>query len=78
MKEFASEEQIITNNLINGMESQEDRTCKSIQTGIVDQGDDLSETSIVESMSGTDISPDDVVGIIGLKRFWKARREIVR
>ncbi|XP_016513813.1 protein EARLY FLOWERING 3 isoform X1 [Nicotiana tabacum] len=77
MKEFASEEQIITNNLINGMESQEDRTCKSIQTGIVDQGDDLSETSIVESMSGTDISPDDVVGIIGLKRFWKARREIV-
>nr|XP_016483936.1 PREDICTED: protein EARLY FLOWERING 3-like isoform X2 [Nicotiana tabacum] len=58
-------------------ERQEDRICKSLQTGIMDQGDNLSETSIVESMSGTDISPDDVVGIIGLKRFWKARRAIV-
>ncbi|KAJ8531398.1 hypothetical protein K7X08_026832 [Anisodus acutangulus] len=75
MKEFVSE-QIITNDLINDTESQEDRTCKSLQTGILDRGD-ISETSIVESISGTDISPDDVVGIIGLKRFWKARRAIV-
>ncbi|KAK4365090.1 hypothetical protein RND71_016448 [Anisodus tanguticus] len=78
MKEFGSEEQIITNDLIDDTESQEDRTCKSLQTRILDRGDDLSETSIVESISGTDISPDDVVGIIGLKRFWKARRAIVK
>ncbi|KAJ8555521.1 hypothetical protein K7X08_013017 [Anisodus acutangulus] len=77
MKEFGSEEQIITNDNIDDTESQEDRTCKSLQTRILDRGDDLSETSIVESISGTDISPDDVVGIIGLKRFWKARRAIV-
>ncbi|XP_060208429.1 ELF3-like protein 2 [Lycium barbarum] len=77
MKEFAPEEQIITNDLINDTETHEDRTCKSLQTGFLDRGDDLSDASIVESISGTDISPDDVVGIIGLKRFWKARRAIV-
>ncbi|CAN4076824.1 unnamed protein product [Withania somnifera] len=78
MKDFASEEQLITNDLINDTESWEDRACKSFQTGILDRGDDLSETSIVETISGTDISPDDVVGLIGLKHFWKARRAIVK
>ncbi|CAL5388818.1 unnamed protein product [Camellia sinensis] len=33
--------------------------------------------SIVESISGVDISPDDVVGVIGQKQFWKARRAIL-
>lgn len=77
VKEFVSEEQLIANDLINYTESQEVGACKSLQTGILNRGDDLSETSIVESISGTDICPDDVVGIIGLKRFWKARRAIV-
>lgn len=78
VKEFVSEEQLIANDLINYTESQEVGACKSLQTGILNRGDDLSETSIVESISGTDICPDDVVGIIGLKRFWKARRAIVK
>ncbi|GFQ00160.1 protein early flowering 3 [Phtheirospermum japonicum] len=39
--------------------------------------DCLSENSVVDSISGLDITPDDVVGIIGQKHFWKARREIV-
>lgn len=30
------------------------------------------------SMSALDISPDDVVGVIGEKLFWKARRAIVK
>ncbi|XP_038712470.1 protein EARLY FLOWERING 3-like isoform X2 [Tripterygium wilfordii] len=42
-----------------------------------DKSDDTSETSMVDSMSSLDISPDDVVGIIGQKHFWKARRAIV-
>ncbi|KAF4352841.1 hypothetical protein G4B88_024768 [Cannabis sativa] len=44
----------------------------------VDKFDDGSETSMVDSISITDISPDDVVGIIGQKHFWKARRAIAK
>ncbi|CAH1447617.1 unnamed protein product [Lactuca virosa] len=40
-------------------------------------GDAISETSMVDSVSGADISPDDVVGVIGQKHFWKARKAIV-
>ncbi|GJX47979.1 early flowering 3-like protein [Tanacetum coccineum] len=39
--------------------------------------DAVSETSMVDSVCAVDISPDDVVGIIGQKHFWKARRAIV-
>eukprot|EP00262_Sarcandra_glabra_P008517 TRINITY_DN2204_c0_g1_i1.p1 TRINITY_DN2204_c0_g1~~TRINITY_DN2204_c0_g1_i1.p1 ORF type:complete len:615 (-),score=96.91 TRINITY_DN2204_c0_g1_i1:85-1725(-) len=45
--------------------------------GDADRNDDVSEASMVDSISGMDISPDDVVGVIGQKHFWKARREIV-
>lgn len=54
-----------------------DKTCGSLQAVIADRNDDASETSMVDSISGLDISPDDVVGIIGQKHFWKARRAIV-
>ncbi|KAJ0940158.1 putative protein EARLY FLOWERING 3 [Helianthus annuus] len=40
-------------------------------------GDAVSENSIVDSICRVDISPDDVVGLIGQKHFWKARRAIV-
>lgn len=40
--------------------------------------DDVSEASILDSISAMDISPDDTVGIIGQKHFWKARRAIVK
>ncbi|GER32542.1 protein EARLY FLOWERING [Striga asiatica] len=39
--------------------------------------DSLSENSVVDSISGLDITPDDVVGLIGQEHFWKARREII-
>uniref|UniRef100_A0A1D1Y5S9 Protein EARLY FLOWERING 3 n=1 Tax=Anthurium amnicola TaxID=1678845 RepID=A0A1D1Y5S9_9ARAE len=45
--------------------------------GDANRNDDASETSMVDSISGVDISPDDVVGVIGPKHFWKARRAIV-
>ncbi|KAJ9701915.1 hypothetical protein PVL29_003921 [Vitis rotundifolia] len=54
-----------------------DKTCGTLQKGNADANDDLSETSMVDSMSGLDITPDDVVGVIGQKHFWKARRAIV-
>lgn len=38
--------------------------------------DEISEASMVDS--GLKISPDDVVGVIGPKHFWKARRAIVK
>lgn len=58
--------------------SNSNRTCISLQVDIVDKGDDVSETSMVDSISGMDISPDDVVGIIGQKHFWKARKAIAK
>ncbi|OVA11365.1 hypothetical protein BVC80_9005g44 [Macleaya cordata] len=42
----------------------------------LDRNDDVSETSILDSVSSLDISPDDVVGVIGQKQFWKARKAI--
>ncbi|PQM38379.1 protein EARLY FLOWERING 3-like [Prunus yedoensis var. nudiflora] len=65
------------NELDDGSEYHGDRTCISPQMGHVDKSDDVSETSMVDSISGLDISPDDVVGIIGQKHFWKARKAIV-
>ncbi|KAF5726175.1 protein EARLY FLOWERING 3 isoform X2 [Tripterygium wilfordii] len=58
-------------------ESHGDRARGLPQPRNEDKSDDASETSMVDSMSGLDISPDDVVGIIGQKHFWKARRAIV-
>ncbi|XP_074286974.1 protein EARLY FLOWERING 3-like [Silene latifolia] len=43
----------------------------------VDRSDDVSETSMVDSASEFDITPDDVVDVIGRKHFWKARSAIV-
>ncbi|KAB5553181.1 hypothetical protein DKX38_010492 [Salix brachista] len=53
-----------------------DKTCGSLQFRKGDRSNDASETSMVDSISTLDISPDDVVGIIGQKHFWKARRAI--
>lgn len=61
----------------NDAESREDAR-RLVPTETFDIGDDVSENSMVDSMSGTDLCPDDVVGIIGQKHFWKARRAIVK
>ncbi|KAL3498539.1 hypothetical protein ACH5RR_041271 [Cinchona calisaya] len=73
MFNFHSEE----DRILDDTESREDNTYRSLPTGIADRDDDASETSMVDSISGLEISPDDVVGIIGQKQFWKARRAIV-
>ncbi|XP_010244364.1 PREDICTED: protein HEADING DATE 3B [Nelumbo nucifera] len=61
----------------NDRDYHEDMAHESLQVGDADKNDDASETSMVDSISGLDISPDDVVGVIGPKHFWKARRAIV-
>ena len=40
-----------------------------------EQNDDLSDSS-VECIPGWELSPDEIVGAIGPKHFWKARRAI--
>ncbi|XVF89128.1 hypothetical protein PTKIN_Ptkin19aG0105600 [Pterospermum kingtungense] len=60
----------------NDSECRIDKTCGSLQWENGDKSDDVSETSMVDSISGLDISPDDVVGVIGQRHFWKARRAI--
>lgn len=77
MGDLQQEVQRSPHNPTNDAESREDN-CRSLPTGIMDRGDDVSQTSMVDSVSGTDLSPDDVVGMIGQKHFWKARRAIVK
>ncbi|XP_073008169.1 protein HEADING DATE 3B [Typha latifolia] len=43
----------------------------------VEGKDKLCQSSLVDSVLGFEISPDDVVAVIGPKHFWKARRAIV-
>ncbi|XP_071697246.1 protein EARLY FLOWERING 3-like [Rutidosis leptorrhynchoides] len=55
----------------------QEQTLRNSNGHTTTNADDVSETSMVDSVCGVDISPDDVVGIIGQKHFWKARRAIV-
>lgn len=50
---------------------------RSLERENVERGDDVSETSMVDCASGLDVTPDDVVGVLGRKHFWKARTAIV-
>lgn len=65
------------NDRIRFDENPEDEIHGLLQATDMDTKDDASENSMVDSISGFDISPDDVVGVIGQKHFWKARRAIV-
>ncbi|GAV75242.1 hypothetical protein CFOL_v3_18721 [Cephalotus follicularis] len=65
------------NELENGGEYGEDKNCWSIQVKDLERPDGDSNNSMVDSISVVNVSPDDVVGAIGQKQFWKARRAIV-
>lgn len=64
--------------LENGSKCGKDGECGSIHGGDVSKNDDVSDTSMVDSISCLNLSPDDIVRVIGEKQFWKARREIVK
>lgn len=72
-EEHGSPNEPVIDNDYNGT-----NTCGSPQFRNGDKSDDVSDTSMVDSISGLDITPDDVVGIIGQKDFWKARKAIVK
>lgn len=55
-----------------------ERTRGPLLVGVRERGNDVSEASVICSVLGVDISPDHVVGLIGQKQFWKARRELVK
>ena len=46
--------------------------------GNFDERDNISKISTVTNLSSLIVSPDDVVGILGQKHFWKARRKIAK
>ncbi|CAL0323705.1 unnamed protein product [Lupinus luteus] len=52
------------------------RTGSPVQKGSSDESDDVSKISSIGNLSSLKASPDDVVGVLGQKRFWKARRKI--
>ncbi|KAE9446339.1 hypothetical protein C3L33_21746, partial [Rhododendron williamsianum] len=54
----------------------EDETCESLIRGNGDRSDDASEISMVDSITGLDICPDDVVGVIGQNIFGKREEKL--
>uniref|UniRef100_A0A1J3EWR0 Protein EARLY FLOWERING 3 n=1 Tax=Noccaea caerulescens TaxID=107243 RepID=A0A1J3EWR0_NOCCA len=64
------------NDVDNGPEYCGSRGFASMQQINEEASDDVSDDSIVDSMSSVDVSPDDVVGVLGQKRFWRARKAI--
>ncbi|KAM7257771.1 hypothetical protein ACFE04_013512 [Oxalis oulophora] len=55
-----------------------DKACDPFQLRNEEKSDDVSENYIVDSVFGTVIYPDDVVGMIGQKQFWNARKSIAK
>ncbi|CAL9087617.1 unnamed protein product [Musa textilis] len=64
---------------ISGNCQKEDSANKNglLEFGYLERKDDASEPLMVDTVSGLVISPDDIVGVIGSKHFWKARRAII-
>lgn len=62
---------------LENVECHEDKNERSVQVREVDKQDNVSNTYMVGSVSALAVSPDDVVGVIGEKQFWKARRAII-
>uniref|UniRef100_A0A2P2LS79 Protein disulfide-isomerase n=1 Tax=Rhizophora mucronata TaxID=61149 RepID=A0A2P2LS79_RHIMU len=60
----------------NGTGYCEGMKSRQLQVEHVDRPDDSSETSM-DSILASNITPDDVVGLIGEKQFWRARQAIV-
>ncbi|XP_022715076.1 ELF3-like protein 2 [Durio zibethinus] len=65
------------NALENRSKAHEEKNCEVMQVGGVNRLNNVPGDSTLESISPLDICPDDVVGIIGEKHFWKVRRVIV-
>ncbi|KAG6423390.1 hypothetical protein SASPL_113785 [Salvia splendens] len=53
------------------------RSFRSVPMKNLERDDNVSEISVLESVVTVDMTPDDVVGVIGQKHFWKARKAIL-
>ncbi|KAH6790865.1 hypothetical protein C2S51_005871 [Perilla frutescens var. frutescens] len=71
-----SRDQINYCDLRNDAGSKE-RSFRRVPMRNLERADSVSEASVVESIARLDMTPDDVVGIIGQKHFWKARKAIL-
>lgn len=58
--------------LENGIKCREQENCGTPKG----RRDDVLQISMVDTISDLNVCPDDVVGVIGEKQFWKARRTI--
>lgn len=58
--------------------SPNDNDCESSRVEEVKRSSAISNTSVVESTSRLDISPDDVLRLIGSEFFWQVRRTIAQ
>ncbi|XP_042032958.1 protein EARLY FLOWERING 3-like [Salvia splendens] len=70
-------EENIVHDLSDDTGSHVDESSRPPQIGILERGDSVSESSILNTESALDITPDDIVGILGQKHFWQARRAIM-
>ncbi|XVF74463.1 hypothetical protein PTKIN_Ptkin13bG0112300 [Pterospermum kingtungense] len=71
----------VENGSLNALENRskvhEGKKCGDMKVGGVNRHNNVPGSSMVESISPLGICPDDVMGIIGQKHFWKVRRAIV-
>lgn len=66
------------NDVDNGREYCKSSGFASMQQINEEASDDVTDDSMEDSMSSVDVSPDDVVGVLGQKRFWRARKAIAK
>ncbi|KAK4427292.1 ELF3-like protein 2 [Sesamum alatum] len=59
-------------------ECSKDVDCGSMQGAVAGKKQETSDTPVAECAPLLNLTPDDVVGIIGQKLFWKTRNVIVR
>ncbi|XVF25078.1 hypothetical protein REPUB_Repub13aG0182800 [Reevesia pubescens] len=77
LKQSLGVDNVSPNVLENRSKAQEEKKYGAMQVGSVDRHNDVPGASSMESISPLDMCPDDVLGIIGEKHFWKVRRAIV-
>ncbi|XP_047971844.1 protein HEADING DATE 3B-like [Salvia hispanica] len=70
-------EENMVHDLSDDTGSHVDESSRHPQIGSLERGNSVSESSILNTESALDITPDDIVGILGQKHFWQARRAIM-
>ncbi|KAL1562246.1 Protein EARLY FLOWERING [Salvia divinorum] len=73
---YPSRDQVNSRDMGNEARSLE-RSFRSVPMRNLERDDNVSEISVMESVITVDMTPDDVVGVIGQKHFWKARKAIL-